>query len=546
MIKPGEVSIYKSPEYPETYGSLLDWAIKRVKDPEKKVLFRFADEDIALTYAEFGRNVNKVCNMLVDLGIKKGDHVAIFLPNCVEYAYLFHSLGKCGAVMVPIIQFVRGESLKYIINHSDSKYLITSFDFFSDKISAIVDSLSKLKIVLFIDKIADINGIQSALFSNYKNYPSEFEPKNEVLGTDVQGIWYTSGTTGPPKGVVILHKAYIYRNHFFSDYFRLTPETVSYFILPMYHSAYPVLGTPLVMPAGAEIVQVKWFSASKFWNDVNKYRVTMTASTGTIIPIMLKQPLTIDEEQGRDQLKLWIGWPVGDKEAVMKRWPKIKFIELYGTTEAPIATVTNYDKPEIGNAGPPALYTDLKMIDPETGQEVLSKNKLAEIAYKHKLGPDYIIKEYYKDPDKTKEMIKDGYWHSGDLGIIDESGNLHFVDRLKDYLRIGGENVSSAVVEDTIRTHPDIAEVAVVGIKGELGHDEMVAHVVPKEGMSIDPKEFFKFCNEEMAYFMVPRYLVIRSELPKTATMRIEKYKLREEKTSNAIDRVQLGITLKR
>ncbi len=545
-MKQLKVPLYNSPEYPETYGDILDWAIKLVKDPEKKVLFRMSDTDIKVTYADFGRNVNKICNMLLDLGVKKGDHVAIFLPNCLEYAYLFHSLGKCGVAMVPIIQFLRGEPLRYIIDHSDSKFLITSHDLFTEKIQPIVHSLGKLKSIFFIDKRAEINRIESGIFSKYHDYPSMFEPDSEVSGTDVQGIWYTSGTTGLPKGVVIKHKAYIWRVFFFAHYFRLTSESVNYYILPMYHSGYAVLGAPLIMAVGGEIVQVNWFSASNFWSDVAKYRVTLTASTGTIIPIMLKQPLTQDEIQGRNLIKLWIGWPVGDKEAVTKRWPDIKFIELYGTTEAPIAAITDYEKPELGNAGPPNLYTDLKLINTQSDKEILEKNKVGEIAYRHKLGPDYIIKEYYKDPEKTKEMIRDGYWYSGDLGLLDEKGNLHFVDRIKDYLRIGGENVSSTVVEDVIRKYPAIAEAAVVGIEGELGHDEMIAHVVLKEGKSIDPKEFFNFCNDHMSYFMVPRYLVIRSEIPKTATLRIEKYKLREEKISHAIDRVKLGVKLRR
>jgi crotonobetaine/carnitine-CoA ligase len=162
------------------------------------------------------------------------------------------------------------------------------------------------------------------------------------------------------------------------------------------------------------------------------------------------------------------------------------------------------------------------------------------------LGPDYIIQEYYKDLEKTKDMIRNGYWYSGDLGMIDDEGNLHFVDRIKDYLRIGGENVSSSVVEDIIRKHPAIKEVAVVGIKGELENDEMVAHVVLNDDILIEAKAFFEFCNENMSYFMVPRYLVFRSEIPKTGTLRIEKYKLRKEGVGGAIDRNKLGVKLKR
>ncbi len=131
--------------------------------------------------------------------------------------------------------------------------------------------------------------------------------------------------------------------------------------------------------------------------------------------------------------------------------------------------------------------------------------------------------------------------------MINDKGHLKFSDRLKDYLRVGGENVSSAVVEGIIRKHPSVMEVAIVGRKGDLGHDEVVAHVVLKEGSFIDAKELFEYCNNAMAYFMVPRFLVIRSELPKTGTMRVEKYRLRQEPIpANAFDRVALGVSLKR
>jgi carnitine-CoA ligase len=543
-MKDNECPTYGPPDYPETYGGLIDWSLERVKEPDTKILFRMSG--IEVTYSEFSRNVNKICNLLEEIGVKKGDHVAVFLSNCPEYAYLYHALGKCGAIMSPINPFVRGEPLEYILKHSDSKYLITTYELFSEKISNLIKLIDGLKCIFFLDKREDLKGVDSFLFSEFKNFSSDYEPKWKVTGDDIQGIWYTSGTTGVPKGAVINHKTYIYRVLFFSDYFRMTNKDVIYYILPMYHVGYACWGGPLAIAAGAEIVQVPWFSASAFWKDIMRYKATITFSTGTIIPIMLNHPITEDEIAAKEKLRIWIGWPVDDPKAVRERWPNVRFMEAYGTTEAPVGAIADYENPEFGNAGLPTAYTNLKIIDPGSGED-LSKGKVGEIVYGHKLGPEYILKEYYKDPQKTREMIKNGYWHSGDLGMLDEKGHLKFADRLKDYLRVGGENVSSAVVEEVIRKHPAIAEVAIIGKKGELGHDEMVAHVVPKVGASIDPKEFFEFCNTNMAYFMVPKYLVIRSELPKTSTSRIEKYKLRDEGIpSNAIDRNELGIVLKK
>ncbi len=543
-MKQHECPIYQAPDYPQTYGELMDWAIQRVEEPEKKVFFRMVDD--AVTYSEFGKNVNRVSNLLQRVGVRKGNHVAIFLQSCIEYAYLYHALAKIGAIMCPINPFVRGEPLAYILNHSDSTYLVTSNSLFSEKISGIIHSLQGLQHVLFTDIKVGLEGLESSLFSDFASEPTDFEPGKKVSGEDIQGIWYTSGTTGLPKGAVITNKAYVYRPLFFAEYFRLTPMDVIHYILPMYHVGYAVWGGPLAMAAGAEIVQVPWFSASAFWKEVVKYNATMTFSTGTIIPIMLNQPLTDEEVEGREKLRTWVGWPIDRPQSVRKRWPNIRFLEAYGTTESPIATISDYHNPEFGNAGHPTSYTNLKIIDPATGQEQ-DAGKVGEIVYGHKLGADYILKEYYKDPDKSKETIKDGHWHSGDLGLIDEKGRLKFSDRLKDYLRVGGENVSSAVVEAVIRRHPHVMEVAVVGSKGELGHDEVVAHIVPKDGASFDPRDFFEFCSQHMAYFMVPMYVILRSELPKTGTLRVEKYKLKEEGIpSTAINRNALDISLSR
>lgn len=535
---------YRSPQYPETYGDLLDWAVRRVEDPDHRVFLRISEEGV--TYAQFRNRVDQVSNLLTRVGVQKGDHVAVFLQSCLDYAYLYHALGKCGAVLCPINPFVKGEPLEYILRHSDSRYLITASALFDEKLAGIAGSLGNIRCALFTDERRDIPSAEALLLSEYTREEDEFRPRQRVTGDDIHGIWYTSGTTGVPKGAVVKQKTYLYRILFFADYFRMTKRDVLYYVLPTYHVAYACWGGPLALAAGAQIVQVPWFSASSFWGDVVRCSATVTFSTGTVIPILLKQPVTEAETVGRDKLRLWVGFPVDDPKSVRERWPNVKFMEAYGTTEVPVVSIADFDNPEFGDAGPPAVYTTLKILDPESGAE-LPPGKVGEIVAGHKLGPDYILKEYYKDPAKTKEVIRGGYWHSGDLGMINEKGHLKFADRLKDYLRIGGENVSSSVVEAVLRKHPSVLEAAIVGHKGALGHDEIVAHVVPKEEASIDPKDLFEFCNANMAYFMVPRYLVVRKELPKTGTMRVEKYKLRQEGISaGAADRAELGITLKR
>lgn len=535
---------YASADYPQTFGDLLDWSLARVEDPERKVYFRIAGQE-PVTYAEFARNVARIANLFLSLGLRKGDHVAIFLPNGMTYAYLYHALGKCGLVMVPLNQFLRGESLRYIVDHSDACALITQRDVFQEKIVPVQDALPKLRQVLFVDEVPPECKVPASRFGDYRLHEPVFSPPVPVTGSDLQGIWYTSGTTGLPKGVSTTQCAFVFRALFYADYFRMRSDEVVYYILPQYHVAYMVFGGPFALAAGCEIVQVDWFSASRFWDDIDRYGVSVTFSTGTIIPIMLGQAMGEAERAAQPRLRLWGGWPVDDPAAVRARWPGTKFMELYGTTEAGNVSICDFDDPQLGTAGPPAPYTDLRIVDPKTGAEC-PPGQEGEIRVRHRLGPDYIIREYYKDPEKTRQTLVDGWWHSGDMGLIDEKGCLRFMARLKDYLRIGGENVSARVVETTLRTHPSIAEAAVVVTRGELGHDELVAHLVLKPDARLDPAEFFAFCNREMPYFMVPRFLVLHDELPKTATLRIEKYKLQQPLPADAIDRRALGIALKR
>ena len=544
-----DYAAYATSAYPQTFGELLDWSLARVDRPEEKIYFRITGGP-PVTYAEFGRNVHRVCNLFASLGLTQGDHVGIYLGNCVEYAYLYHALSKCGLVMVPLNQFLRGESLRYILHHADAKALITSKALFDDKVAHVLGELPNIERILFTDALPDAlpaaPGVATGLFSDFAACEPVFRNPPPVSGSDLQGIWYTSGTTGLPKGASTTQRSYVFRALFYADYFRMARDEVVYYVLPQYHVAYMVFGGPFAMAAGCEIVQVDWFSASRFWDDIERHRVSVTFSTGTIVPLMLGRAPSAIEQAAQPHLRLWVGWPVDDPAAVRARWPNTRFMELYGTTEAGNATICDYDAPQLGTAGQPAPYTDLRIIDPKTGAE-LPAGQTGEIKVRHKLGPDYILRAYYKDDAKTRETLRDGYWHSGDMGMIDPAtGCLRFQGRIKDYLRVGGENVSAGVVEAIVRQHPAVAEVAVVGAKNELGHDELAAHVVPKEDATVDPAGFFVFCNREMPYFMVPRFLVFQAELPKTATQRVEKYKLQQQGTAAAIDRKALGIELKR
>jgi crotonobetaine/carnitine-CoA ligase len=514
-------------DYPlyKTVEEIMEHA--RATIPPNKILLQKAGGD-GVSFQEFLNNVNRVCNMLLEFGIEKNHHVGIFLSNCIEYAYLYAALGLLGVPVVPVNPFLKGDSLSYILDHCDIEYLITNKKLFSEKVLPVRPCLNKIKGLLYLGDEIQADGFEKVLsLSNYVHYSAGFEKPWEVSGSDVAVIWLTSGTTGLPKAVETTHEYLFHRVSFSANYYRMAPSDVIYFVLPMYHIPFYVSALFSALASGCSIVSVDWFSASKFWEHVVEYRATVMYSTGTIMAILLKLDVGDFERHGRELLRLWQPWPLDQPDVARARWPKTRFMEGYGLTEYALAAMSSFESPEVGCQGRATPYTDLKICDPETGSE-LAAGKVGEIVVRSKIGPAYMMRGYYKAPLDTAVATRDGWFHTGDAGYLDEKDLLHFVDRLKDSVRVGGENVPSVEVEAIIRRHPKIDQVAVVGVEGELG-PEIIAHVVLKHGEILSPEEFFDFCSDKMAYFMVPKHLCIKTELPKTATMRVQKFKLREE-----------------
>jgi crotonobetaine/carnitine-CoA ligase len=494
--------------------------------PERLVLERA--EGGHLCMGECLTNLDKISNMLVELGFRKGRNVAVFLPNCLEYSYFYLALGRLGVTLLPVNQFLKGDALSYVLNHCDIEFLITNKELFLKTISPIAYALEHISCVIFLDEEVPTGRLgKTALFSDFKKFPDDYKQPWAVEGRDVAVIWLTSGTTGLPKGVVCTQEYLLQRVSYSVEFFDLNPRDVIYFVLPMYHIPFYCWGVPMAMAGGCKVVFVDWFSASKFWEHAATYKATIVYTTGTIIPILLKKDVGPFEMEARERIRIWSAWPVDQPEVVFKRWPKTKFISGYGLSEYALATMTIYDS-EDKSEGSATPFTELKICDPRTGK-TLPVEKPGEIVLRSKLGPGFMMQGYYKSEEETAETIRDGWLYTGDGGYLDERNRLHFVDRLKDSVRVGGENVPSVQVEGIIASHPKIAEVAVAAAKGELGSDELAAHVVLKKGEQLSPEEFFQFCEEKMAYFMVPRYLRIREELPKTTNLKVQKYKLREE-----------------
>jgi crotonobetaine/carnitine-CoA ligase len=294
---------------------------------------------------------------------------------------------------------------------------------------------------------------------------------------------------------------------------------------------------------GTKVVIYERFSASRFWDYIRKSKATTFNSLGAMANFIYSQPRKEDDGDNPVRVCAAFPMPAAIYEDFEKRF-KLKIVEGYGLTETGNPTYNPYDAPKIGSCGKPTENMEVLIVDdndfpvpPGVVGEIVARGK---VPWTMSLG-------YYNMPEKTVELIRNHYYHTGDAGYLDEDGYLYFVDRVKDYIRRRGENISSFEVERSVNAHPKVAESAAVGVKSELAEDEVKIVIVLKEGEILGPKELLAFLEPRMPYFAIPRYVEFVESLPKTPTGRVQKNLLREAGiTANTWDRERADYKIKR
>jgi crotonobetaine/carnitine-CoA ligase len=507
-------------------GFILEDKAKLLRD---KVFLYYKDEKI--TYEEMNEKTRRIANTLIkELGIKGGHKVAALLPNCPEFVFLHYAIAKTGAIQVPINPEAKGHLLAHLINNSDSQVLIIDQQFVPNvkDIEHNLEKLQRLIIrrtepgqeVLTFDKKFEIGFYEDLLRGSTEL------PQVRVRRVDPSAIFYTSGTTGPAKGVVLPH------NHNYdiavkmAQMGRFTPEDISYVCLPYYHGSGQYFGSLVAMVGEGSMVLAERFSASRFWEEIRKYNATHTFTIYTIPSILMKQSERPDDADN----PLRVVWGAGIlpeiHEAFERRF-NLKFIDMYGSTEQGTIAYTPYEERRIGAVGP-INEQDYEVAIVDDEDEVLPQGKVGEIVSRPKK-PYLRMMEYYNMPEATLEAYRNLWLHSGDLGFIDEDGWLHFVGRKKDAIRRKGENIAAYEFEGVVVNHPSVKECAAIPVPAEIGEDEVKVVVVLKKGVKLTPQELIVFCQEKMPRYMVPRYVEFRESLPKTATEKVEKVKLKQE-----------------
>jgi len=348
--------------------------------------------------------------------------------------------------------------------------------------------------------------------------------REDVLWSDPFIIMFTSGTTGPSKGSLMPHNYGLYMADICCEAAEYGERDCLYNVLPLFHGNAQVLSTLPALLSGARMVLGEKFSASRFWDDVRKFRCTEFNYIGGIVPILYKA----DPRPGDADNSLRIMFGAGAPEEIFEPFQKrfgVTLVEGYGMTEIGIPLVNTLKDNKPGTCGRIYPGYSLKVVD-DNGFEV-GPDTPGELMIRPSK-PYSMMLEYYKMPEKTVDAWQDLWFHTGDYLRYDEEGYFYFIDRKKDALRRRGENISSFEVENTINSHPAVMESAAIAVKSPMGEDEVMVCLSLKPGESLQPERLIDFCSEKMAYFMVPRYLRFMKELPKTPTQKIQKQQLRQ------------------
>jgi crotonobetaine/carnitine-CoA ligase len=490
--------------------------------------------EVQVSYKQLDERATRFANGLLDNGIRKGTKVAVMMSNCPEYLYCWFGLARIGAIMVPVNTAQKGDLLRYIIDNSDTEAVVVDSALLG-RVEDIESGIGKVRKVFVrmsepqvgdpsIAKAEGCSNIETSPLSELAMYPPD-APSADIKHSDPMTILFTSGTTGPSKGVVMSHNYYHYAARTIGGGMEVGPADTLYTCLPLFHVNAQVCTVLSALIFGARIAMYERFSASSFWDEIRASRATVFLALGAMGNILYKATPSPDDPNNNVRLAL-VAPPPEDLEGFEKRFGLRVVYETFGLTEGIVAPPRMLQPRRPGCCGKPADDTDVQIVN--DFDQPFGPNQTGEIVMRTR-EPYSMMSEYYKMPEETLNAFRNLWFHTGDLGYMDDEGFLYFVGRKKEAIRRRGENISAYEVEKIINQHPAVLESAAIPVPSELGEDDVKVVVVLKEGESTSPEELVGFCEHRMAYFMVPRFVEFRSSLPRTPTLRIEKYKLSAE-----------------
>jgi acyl-CoA synthetase (AMP-forming)/AMP-acid ligase II len=479
-------------------------------------------EGRSYTYRQVNEQVNKLANGLLQQGINKGDKLALMMKNSDHFVFTFFAAAKIGAVAVPVNFRLTASEVHYILDQSDTAFVVCDKEFEQTIASAKQGTDVRLVITVGEPETTGSYSYEGILSDNQN------EPDVVVSEQDDLEILYTSGTTGRPKGALFDHSQVFKVGIAVVINMGIRQHERILHLAPLFHSAQLNLFLISGVALGATHIIHRDFHPVKTLQAIQEHKITHLFAVPAMYNFLLQVPNAADYDLSSIKRVGYGAAPMAPElvKKSIQLFNTDQFYNLCGLTEAGpggILLDPEGHKLHLGKGGKPIFLTETRIVN-EEGNDVLP-GVIGEFIVRS----DMVMKEYYKKPEETKSTLKNGWLYTGDLATIDEEGYITLVDRKKDMIISGGENVYSVEVEGVLFEHPDVLDAAIIGLPDEVWGEAVCAIIVPREGAEIDEQELKSFCRQKLAGYKVPRRIFIEEQLPRNASGKVLKYQLRQQ-----------------
>lgn len=518
---------------PRTIPEALNWAAEHYRDDEALI-----DGKTRLSFGDLAARVDHVARALVGSGIEPGDRVALWAPNSADWVIISFAVYAVGAVLVPLNTRYRGEEAGHVLRTSRARLLFTVTDMLgSDLVELLADvpGLESLQETVVLDGPARLECTTFAEFTaraRDEHGPEVVRRRGALRGDDASDIIFTSGTTGKPKGAVLGHGASVRTYMAWSELVGLRRGDRYLVVYPFFHTAGLKSGLLACVLRGATILPHAVFDVVPVMERVASERISMLPGPPTVFQSILNHPDFASFDLSSLRLSV-TGAAIVPVDVIRRMRDELRFetvVTGYGLTETTgtVSMCRHDDAPEViaTTVGRPLPGVSVRIVD-DAGQSV-GPDEPGEILVRG----FNVMQEYFEDPTATKEAIdEEGWLRTGDIGVMGGDGNLRITDRKKDMYIVGGFNAYPAEIEGIMIGHPQVGQVAVVGVPDERLGEVGVAFVVPRPGQTVDPDELGAWCRDHMANFKVPRSIRVVDALPLNPTGKVMKFQLRAQLT---------------
>lgn len=508
----------------ETINQLLESRVSEFADKD----FIFSESDgRVFTYKTFDEEVNRAVDLLLSLGVQKGDRISLFLTNSVEYLIAYFACFKLGAWAGPVNALLKPQEIEFIVSNSASSIIITQESLYP-KVGEVRANIPSLRHVVLAGSLSwSVAGEQKPSEESDGQNQSSTVNQAPLTTDDEAVIIYTSGTTGKPKGVLLTHGNVLTNAREIAEWLELTIDDRSLMIMPLFHVNALMTTGMAALWVGASIVLAEKFSASRHWQIVSNYGVTYFGSVATMLSLLnhtYAEGVPEDCDISRLRFALCGSAPVPVE--VMKTYEVLfdcKVIEGYGLSESTCRSTFNPidERRKVGSIGLP-IGNEVKIFDDSDCE--IPPHQVGEIV----LRGANLMKGYYQNDEATEKAFRSGWFHTNDLGYRDEEGFFYIVDRKSDMIIRGGENIYPREIDETLYQHPKVKDAATIGVPDQLFGEEVKSFIVLKDGESATEEEMIAYCRERLADFKCPKTVAFLDDIPKGPTGKLLKKALRE------------------